>query len=319
MKFTHREIEADRKKPVGSLFMHMMDRDSLPSRAHCNQRARLLNAHSLPDTQLSLYRHDAPCRDTTPLHHGRRHFSKDGRHIDFLRGECARPASGVRRSGTPKGGVDHIGVNMTPTASSLVHTPRQRRHVPPPSRESPTRPFWLGDDKIDGSVRRGRGAARSASVGGASYSRTSSCGSGNGSRDHLAVGSLLPFAEKAPERPVPPPLPPRKQRTTGLRLFPEQRSRSVDDDRRGVRIVAPQPHWRSAADRQWDFLELGIARRETPTPLYRNHSTVDVGGGPIIMAAEPERSQQRWRGGRRCSAAPVSRPYDIITGRPLVR
>ncbi|KAL7702633.1 hypothetical protein NQL31_005060 [Lotmaria passim] len=314
MKFTHREIEEDRKKPVGSLFMHVMDRDSMPSRAHCNQKARKLNAHSLPNTQLSLYVRDTPQRVATPLR-GRRHYAKYGRHIDCTRDDYVRPVSGVRRCPTPSGGIDHIGSNMTPTPSSLVPTPRQRRFVPPPTRESPHRPFWLGDDNVDGSPRRGRGAARSSSVTGPIFSRSNS----SNSHDHLAVGSLLPLPEKAIERPVPPPLPPRKRRTTGLRLFPEQRSRSMDDTHRGVRMVAPLPHWRSAADRQWDFLEFGVDHCETSAPLYRNYSTLDVGGGPIIGSATPEPPQQRWRGGRRGCATPQPRTYDIITGRPLVR
>jgi hypothetical protein len=312
MKFTHREIEEDRKKPVGSLFMHAMDRDSMPSRAHCNQKARMLNAHSLPDTQLSLYVHDTPQRATTPLH-GRRHFSTHGRHTDCMRGDYVRPLSGVRRNTTPSAGVDHIGENMTPRPTSLVPTPRQKRYVPPPTRESPTRPFWLGNDDVEGSVRRGRGAVRCSTA-------TRPLSSRSGSRhDHLAVGSLLPFPEKPVERPAPPPLPPRKRRTSGLRMFPEQRSRSVDDVHHGVRMVTPQPHWRSAADRQWDFLELGIARCETAAPLYRNHSTIDIGGGPIITSGEPELPPQRWRGGRRGCATPMPRSYDIITGRPLAR
>ncbi|KPA83247.1 hypothetical protein ABB37_02926 [Leptomonas pyrrhocoris] len=311
MKFTHREIEEDRKKPVGSLFMHLIDRDSMPSRAHYNQKARMLDAHSLPDTQLCLYVRDTPMRAATPLH-GRRHFAKNGQHTDCARTDYVRPPSGVRRCASANGGIDHIEWNMTPRPSNRVPTPRQKRYVPPPSHESSSRPFWLGSDDAEGSSRRGRGAARSSSVSGSVYSRNSS------SHDHLAVGSLLPFPEKPVERPVPPPLPPRKRRTTGIRMFPEQRSRSMDDTHRGVRMMAPQPHWRSAADRQWDFLELGVARRETPAPLYRNHSTIDVGGGPIIVSAEPEPQEPRWRGGRRGCVTPMPRSYDIITGRPLV-
>ncbi|KPI90167.1 hypothetical protein ABL78_0685 [Leptomonas seymouri] len=311
MKFTHREIEEDRRKPVGSLFMQTMDRDSMPPRAHRNQKARMLDAHSLPDTDLSLYAHSTPQRAPTPLH-GRRHFSQYGRHTDCTRGDWVRPMNGVRRCVTPNGGVDHIGSNMTPRPSSLVSTPRQKRYIPAPTRESPTRPFWLGDAGVKGSMRRGSSAARNSSVSGPVYSRNTS------RHDHLAVGSLLPFPEKPVERPVLVPLPPQKQRTSGRRLFPEQRSRSVDDTHRGVRMVTPQPHWRSAADRQWDFLELGIGRWETRAPLYHNHSTISVGGGPIIESRKPEPLKQRWRGGNCGSATPMPRSYDIITGRPLV-
>lgn len=319
MKFTHREIEEDRRKPVGSLFMHLVDRDSMPSRRHRNTAARQLNAHSLPNTQLSLYAHDTATRAETPLR-GRCHFPKSSRHVNCEQAEWVRPTSGVSRTATPHGGVDHIGTNMTPRPSAAeASPPRQRRHVAPPAHSSPSRPFWLGDDPIVQSAQQrraaaGAGSSRSSSVGAAPYSRRSS-GAG-----HLTIGSLLPLPEKAVEKPVPAPLPVRP-RTTGLRLFPERRSRSVDELHRGIRMVSPQPHWRSAADRQWDFLELGIAHRETAAPLYRNESHVDI-GGPIVRVAGQSAAQtpqqQRWRGGRRYSVTPNARGYDIITGRALV-
>ncbi|KAK7201090.1 hypothetical protein NESM_000169200 [Novymonas esmeraldas] len=315
MKFTHREIEEDRKKPVGSLFLHLLDRDSMPPRRHRNAEAGRLNTHSLPHTQLSLYARDPPQRTSTPLR-GRRHFAIQGRHVDLNREEYTRPPTGLRRGASPHASVDHIGGNMTPRASADVSTPRQRRHIPPPSHGSPHRPFWLGDDTTVGSARSCRAGSADSR---AAYSRNSS------TAQHLTVGSLVPLPERPIERPPPPPPVPAKQRTTGIRLFPEQRSRSVDDVRRGIRMVAPQPHWRSASDRQWDFLDLGVARRETPVPLYRNESHIDVGGGPIIKVAGSEAAAAaspsptlRWRGGRRYSVSPASRTFDIITGRPLV-
>ncbi|KAG5497966.1 hypothetical protein GH5_02762 [Leishmania sp. Ghana 2012 LV757] len=314
MKFTHREIEEDRKKPVGSLFMHLMDRDSMPPRVHRNAAAQLLNAHSLPNTQLSLYAHDVPQRSSTPLR-GRRHFPQKTRHVDF-NSEDARAQRSMRRAATPHGNIDHICSNMTPRASTEVSTPRQRRYVSPPYRSSSNRPFWLGDDEIDASARRGRGtgsAMRSYSVGGQTHPGSKSCES------HLTVGSLIPLPEKPVEKPTPPQLP-IKPRRKGIRMFPEQRSRSADDARRGVRMVQPLPHWRSTAERQWDFLELGVARCETPVSLYRNESHVDVGGPIVSTEGSPASSAplQRWRGGRRYGLTPYCRSFDIITGRPLV-
>lgn len=284
----------------------------MPSRSHRNVAAEKLNAHSLPNTELCLYAQDAAQISSTPLR-GRRHFPKQDRHVDCNRAEEVRPSRGVRRGATPNGNVDHIGSDMTPRASTEVSLPRQRRYVPPPARGSTQRPFWLGDDEIIASARCRRGArsgARSFSVGSQSYSRN------NSTADHLTVGSLIPLPEKPVEKPVPPPLP-MKPRRKGVRMFPEQRSRSADSVRRGIRMVQPQPHWRSAADRQWDFLELGVGRRETPAPLYRNESHIDV-GGPIFLREEPSTLVQRWRGGRRYDGTPVRRAFDIITGRPLV-
>ncbi|AYU81005.1 conserved hypothetical protein [Leishmania infantum JPCM5] len=312
MKFTHREIEDDRRKPVGSLFMHLIDRDSMPSRSHRNAAAQKMNTHSLPNTELSLYAQDAPQISSTPVR-GRRHFPKQDRHVDCNKAEEVRPSRGVRRGATANGSIDHIGGDMTPRASTEVSMPRQRRYVPPPARSSTHRPFWLGDDEIVASARCRRGAgsaARSVSVGSQSFSRNSS------TADHLTVGSLVPLPEKPVEKPVPPPLP-IKPRRKGVRMFPGLRSRSADNARRGIRMVQPQPHWRSAADRQWDFLELGVGRRETPAPLYRNESHIDV-GGPIIVREGPSTPIQRWRGGRRYGGTPVRRTFDIITGRPLV-
>ncbi|AIO00425.1 hypothetical protein LPMP_302020 [Leishmania panamensis] len=315
MKFTHREIEADRRKPVGSLFMHLMDRDSMPSRSHRNAAAQQLNMHSLRNTQLSLYAQDLQHGSSTPLR-GRRHFPKQDRHVDCNREEDVRTPRGVRRGATPHSSMDHIGSNMTPRASTEVATPRQRRYVPPPVRSSPYRPFWLGDDEItyNASSRRGTGGAtRSYSVGGQVFSRSSS------TAGHLTAGSLVPLPEKPIEKPVPPLLPV-KPRKKGIRMFAEQRSRSADDMHRGVRMVPPPPHWRSAADRQWDFLELGIDSCETPAPLYRNESHIDV-GGPIITvdgSPPPLVPTRRWRGGQRYADTPVRRTFDIITGRPLV-
>lgn len=312
MKFTHREIEDDRRKPVGSLFMHLIDRDSMPSRSHRNLAAQKLNAHSLPNTELSLYAQDAPQFSSTPLR-GRRHFPKQDRHVDCNKAEEVRPSRGVRRGTTPNGNIDHIGDDMTPRASTEVPMPRQRRYVTPPARSSTRRPFWLGDDEIIASARCRRGAgntARSVSVGSQSFSRNSN------TADQLTVGSLVPLPEKPVEKPVPPPLTV-KPRRKGVRMFPGQRSCSADNARRGIRMVQPQPHWRSAADRQWDFLELGVGHRETPAPLYRNESHIDV-GGPIIVREGPSTPIQRWRGGRRYGGTPVRRTFDIITGRPLV-
>ncbi|KAG5472424.1 hypothetical protein LSCM1_03823 [Leishmania martiniquensis] len=315
MKFTHREIEEDRKKPVGSLFMHLIDRDSMPSRSHRNVAARLLNAHSLPNTPLSFYVDEVPQRSSTPLR-GRRHFPKKTRHVDCS-AEGPLPLRGVRRAATPHGSIDHICSNMTPRASAEASALRQRRFIPPPSRSSPHRPFWLGDDEINASSHRGLGSAggarRSNSIDGQTFLRNRS------TESHLTVGSLIPFPEKAIEKPVPPRLQ-RQPRRKGIRMFPQQRSRSADDVRRGIRMVQPPPHWRSAADRQLDFLELGISHRETPALLYRNESHVDVGGPIVATEASPATSTaiQRWRGGRRYGLTPFRRTFDIITGRPLV-
>ncbi|GET90809.1 hypothetical protein, conserved [Leishmania tarentolae] len=309
MKFTHREIEEDRKKPVGSLFMHLIDRDSMPSRSHRNMAARKLNAHSLPNTALSFYPCDARERSSTPLR-GRRHFPKKNLHVDCTKAEATRSPRGVGRVATPNANIDHIGGDMTPRASAEVLIPRQRRYVPPPARTSPHRPFWLGDDEIIASARSRRGAGRSSSVDSRSFSRNSS------TTDHLTVGSLVPLPEKPVEKHVPPPLPIRP-RQKGIRMFPGQRAHSAENPRRGIRMVQPQPHWRSAADRQWDFLELGVDRRETPMPLYRNESHIDL-GGPITGHEGSSTPVQRWRGGQRYGVTPARRTFDIITGRPLV-
>ncbi|KAG5498701.1 hypothetical protein JKF63_02989 [Porcisia hertigi] len=315
MKFTHREIEEDRAKPVGSLFMHLMDRDSMPSRSHRNRAAQQLNAHSLSNTQLSLYAQDARQLPSTPLR-GRRHFPRSNSHVDCNTQEYVRPSTGVRFRSPFHGSMDHIGRNMTPRGSSEVSTPRQRRYVPPPGKSSSKRPFWLGDDTISIKQRHSCGsgsAILSPSPGHHTFMRNRS------TANHLTVGSLVPLPEKEVEKVVPPPLP-RKPRREGIRMFPERHSRSVADVHRGIRMVQPQAHWRSAADRHLDFLELGIASHEAPALRYSNESHFQIGESVITPRESPAplASTPRWRGGRRSNSTPAPRRFDIITGRPLV-
>lgn len=314
MKFTHVEIEAERRKPVGSLFMHLMDRDSMPSRAHRNREARRLNDHSLPNTALSFFESDDPQRCSTPIR-GRRHFPKQNEHFDCINSDAKAAAaipnsSRSQRRATPVAGPDHLRSNLTPREDDGAAYLRQKRYIPEPGRRSIRRCFWLGDDAVPPSSRTSSPAPTQGSSSAARQRPPLDATR----QDHLDIGSLLPRAEPEKQRLIPPPMI-KKPRTTGIRLFPEHRSRSVDDHRRGVRMVAPQSHWRSAADRQWDFLEIGVDHRETPAPLYRNESSIGVGGGPVLVRDISTGPSQRWRG--RCrSATPHQRRFDIITGRP---
>lgn len=326
MKFTHREIEEDRYKPVGSLFLSLMDRDSMPPRGHREKHARGLYDRSLPNTPFSLYRDD-PSRAWTP-DVGRRHFpAKSAAQHDWggSGGAAANPGETRRaqtasreRGGTAhaaKNRPDHLGSDMVPTQrepSPVRHT----RYIREPRGD--------GADVTPIRVRlAGGGGVRERDAATPLRHRPQSARHSG----HLSLHTLIPKAEPPPERPVPPPMV-MTPRRTGIRMFPEKRcSSAVSDRRSGVKVVRPVPHWRSTTERQWDLLELGVGAKEPPPPRYRNQSCIGVGGGPVYVpkgdatlggrgTAQPSSPLRKWLGRTR-SATPQRRSYDIITGRPL--
>ncbi|EPY30855.1 hypothetical protein STCU_00383 [Strigomonas culicis] len=301
LKFTHRDLAADDYKPVGSLFMNMMDRDTVVPRHHRNASARYRYDRSLAFTDLCLYPDTAvKNRSATPLR-GRRCFTELDRHFTF---DDKAPVE-TPRSGRAHGTLcpsDQLDMRLQLHEDAVVSA-RRKRYVPEPGRRAASADFsrYRGDDRTPTAastplrVQTPRKALE----------------------DHLGCGSLIPKEESPKVRMTPPPME-HKPRTAGLRIFPEKQLPSREAKHGGVKMVPPPAHWKSVTERQSEFLTFGVARTESPARrLYRNESSIQVADRATAAAASPRCDEaQRWRGRAR-SANPTHRGYDIITGRKL--
>lgn len=310
MKFTHTDVEADRRKPVGSLFLHVMDRDSIPSRVHRVVSARARYDNSLAGLPFSRCASPADGKDGSRRSdsRGRRHFHS--RSVpQFSVGTCASRSAAETPHGRSSRSIhpcDHLlgaSASLTARAEEAHSTPlHRRRRVPSPRQTHSTNfiPAPATASATTATPLRGRSSYNAQNCQRSAFSR-------HRSASHLDRSSLVPRAEPATERPVPEPLPPRV-RTSGVRTFPERYSSCEDERRRGVRLTKPPPHWRSVNDRQAEFLGLGIAAQES-SRLARSRSNP----GSVSGQGAPS-DRVRWRSG---SAVPPPRSFNIITGLPL--
>lgn len=348
MKYTHKDIEADRVKPVGSLFNALMDGDSYHPSIHRCEAARERYDKSLAGTALCLYPDSAlpsssssppgaaaSARDGTPLR-GKRRFAGRANRESFALG--APPAEPQARPSRPDPGhADHLAKSLVPRCADGSGVGSSgRRHVPEPRRERHADPItgpWHAapDDAAEPQPQ----PRRSARAGGGVRSSSAPAPLGTGhiarrhSDDHLGVSTLLPREEAAAPRPVPEPMVLRP-RTKGIRLFPEMQgdtfalfepleTRSVTGGR-GVKRLEPPPHWKSVTEKQTDFLTFGVARQDSsPAAALRTRgrgaAAADHSGRSSSAGRDLEAErQQRWRAPRRSASGPPPRSFNIITG-----
>ncbi|RNF16760.1 uncharacterized protein Tco025E_05051 [Trypanosoma conorhini] len=285
----------EKHKPVGSLFLEAMDRDSIPPRVRRSVYRRLAD-RSLPNTPFSFYP-DEPGRTRAFSASGRRHFPV--RSCDNPVAPDPPEVSSARRA-VPRQETSHLdSAAQAINEIEPVHYSRQRCRQPP-FNKSPVR------------VPHPRALVTSSPL----------------RRSHLSLGSLAPIEEPRKERPVPPPLI-KKPLRFGRRHTPEPRSVSAEHRRVGIKMVPPPSHWESATERRMAFTNLGVGAYKVNGIQHRNQSNWEIGfSSPLRLhrcmstesrgndSATAPNDEVPWRG-RRYSSSPRRRTADIISWMPL--
>ncbi|KAF8286006.1 hypothetical protein TcBrA4_0029060 [Trypanosoma cruzi] len=281
------------RRPVGSLFMEAMDRDSIRPRVRRTLHHSLAE-RSLPNTPFSP-RPDEPGRTRAFSAGGRRHFPDRSCGNPVVPGP---PEVHSARRAVPKQMASHLdsAAQAIYEEKPILYS-RQRCKQPPFDEKSPAvvpRPHALNTSPLK--------------------------------RSHLSLGSLAPKDEPPKERAVPPPMI-KKPIRFGRRHTPAPRSRSAEHRRVGIKMVHPLPHWESVTEKHAAFTSYGIDAYAKKDIRHRNQSNWEIGFIPPAPFRRSVSTEKRkndaatslnmspWRG-RRYSCSPRQRDYDIISWTP---
>ncbi|RNF12250.1 hypothetical protein TraAM80_00397 [Trypanosoma rangeli] len=285
----------EKRKPVGSLFMEAMDRDSIPPHVRRTVYHRLAD-RSLPNTPFSLYPEE-PGRTRVFPTSGRRHFPDRNRNNPVAPDP---PEVSPARRAVSRQETSHLDcAAQAINEEAPVHYSRQRCRQPPFSKD----PVKMSHPHALTTLSPLR-------------------------RSRLLLGSLTPMEEPQKERPVPPPMI-KKPLRFGRRHTPEPRSVSAEHRRVGIKMVPPPPHWESATERRMAFTNFGVDACRVNGIQHRNQSQWEIGfSSPLrlhrSMSTESNVNDRTTppddevpRRGRRYSSSPGRRNADIISWMPL--
>ncbi|KAG8341382.1 hypothetical protein ERJ75_000725300 [Trypanosoma vivax] len=291
----------ERSKPIGSLFLHVMDRDSMPSRFRRAAQSLLVD-RSLPNTPFSMYPEEP--KRTKVLDLGMRgrvpSRAKDNGVLPTGDDGGSRPETVLRRRATPRAGASHFEGSVSAIrAETPVRLSRRQCRQPPGDYCSP--------------LLRSRRACSEP-------------------RHNLLVGSLVPGKEPEKKRLIPPPMVKKPVRNGRRRASPP---RIEEHERRcGVKMLQPHKHWSSAAERREALAYFGYAATLPGDVSHRNQSNWSIGGAPTerYKPIETEGSLNASRAspiqrsasancierpsGRAGSSTPTRREYNIISWLP---